>query len=164
MGCAMTKERILLLRECGNVRRCHTFPHVGEYTVGKHSYDVVMLILVLWPNSSMALVRAALQHDLAERWLGDVPATAKWDHAELAEAYRKAEASVETNHALAVPGLTSLEAHRLALADRVELYLWAQDQPETRPIRAMKARLLLHFEQLDAQGRLPDEVHEIILS
>lgn len=66
------------LREAGNVKRCHTLPIQGEYTVATHSYHAVNLLLVLHPLPSIELIKAVLWHDVAERWLGDTPAPAKW--------------------------------------------------------------------------------------
>ena len=44
-------DRIKATREAGNVRRFHVVPHVGEYTVGKHSYDAVSMLFVLHPTT-----------------------------------------------------------------------------------------------------------------
>ena len=71
-------RRVLAAREGGNVLRCHTVPHHGQYSVGKHSYDALSLLLLLHPNPSMNLVKATLWHDCAERFVGDMPAPAKW--------------------------------------------------------------------------------------
>ena len=50
-----------------------------------------MLCLLLEPNPTATLLAAALTHDLAEQYTGDVPATAKWASEELTQALRTLE-------------------------------------------------------------------------
>src|SRR3990167_6644390 len=87
-------QQIARLRDSGNVRRAHVFPHHGEYSVGLHSYNALSMLLLLHPGPSIALVEAVLWHDAAEKTLGDLPATAKWTYPMLAKAYELAEAEV----------------------------------------------------------------------
>jgi len=121
--------RIKCIREGGNVERAHTLPHIGSYTVGKHSFDAVSLLLVLHPNPSLQLVKAVLWHDVAERWTGDTPATAKWSSAELKACLENLEDGI--NKQLDIPHGSELEPDEiwwLRSVDRIELYLWAKDQ------------------------------------
>lgn len=122
-----TTERVLATREAGNVRRCHVVPHHGEYTVGKHSYDAASLLCVLHPNPSANLIKAVLWHDGAERWLGDMPAPAKWWDVELGRIYEKTEERVLRLWGLSV-SLTDEELSWLRAVDRIELLLWCLDQ------------------------------------
>lgn len=61
----------------GDVQRFHTMRTVKPNTVGQHSYGVALLCQLLAPNCSKKLLLAALTHDMAEQWTGDVPAPAK---------------------------------------------------------------------------------------
>ena len=125
-------ERVLRMREAGNVRRCHGLPHHGEYTIGKHSWDAVMLLYTCYPGEpSAALVRAVLLHDTAERWVGDLPSPALRKWPDLGRAYRDAEISIHNvlhGYDPEVAGLTNEERRWLKGVDRVELWLWCQDQ------------------------------------
>lgn len=121
-------RRVLAAREGGNVLRCHTVPHHGQYSVGKHSYDSLSLLLLLHPEPSMNLVKAVLWHDCAERFVGDMPAPAKWLNQALGEEYEKAEREAQEASGLALPDLTEEEQNWLTAVDRVELLLWAEEQ------------------------------------
>ena len=70
-------QRLWAIREAGYTERCHIVPHHGEYNVGLHSWNVAMLLHQLHPDPSKDLILAALTHDAAERWTGDIPYTAK---------------------------------------------------------------------------------------
>jgi 5'-deoxynucleotidase YfbR-like HD superfamily hydrolase len=111
------------------VERAHTLPHHGSYSVGKHSFDAVSLLLVLHPNPSLSLVKAVLWHDVAERWTGDVPATAKWSSPQLKSCLEELEDGI--NDKLQIPygwNLTQKETWWLRSVDRIELLLWAKEQ------------------------------------
>ena len=83
-------KRLKYLRESGSVERCHCIPHNSSYTVGKHCYDMVVLLMQLFPGDpSTALIKSVLYHDAHERTLGDLPATAKWDSPCLRAEYQK---------------------------------------------------------------------------
>lgn len=116
-----------MLREGGAVERAHTLPHHGSYSVGKHSFDAVNLLLVLHPNPSMNLVKAILWHDVAERYTGDIPATAKWSDGELAKRLQLLEQRIERVLGIDIH-LTPEERCWLKAVDRIELLLWAKDQ------------------------------------
>jgi len=126
-------ERLRAFREAGRVQRCHTVPHRGEYSVAEHSWQVALLLLVLHPNPSPALLREALLHDVAERWTGDVPAPAKWASPDLAKALRTLEGQIGgTSYGLAlanlVASLSEEERWWLHGCDLLELHLWCLDQ------------------------------------
>lgn len=115
-------------REGGHVRRCHTVPHHGEYSVGKHSYDALSMLMILHPNPSMNLVKAVLWHDCAERFVGDMPAPAKWLNPSLEAQYEAAEVEAQQASGLVIPELTEEEQNWLDAVDRAELLLWTYDQ------------------------------------
>lgn len=118
---------ITMLREASNVTRCHTLPHHGEYTVGKHSYDAAMLLMVLNPEASFSLVKAVLFHDVGERWTGDTPAPAKWADGELGKRLSQLERRCLNRLGLEIQ-LTPDEREWLAAVDIIEMLLWCKDQ------------------------------------
>lgn len=150
---------VTMLREASNVRRCHTLPHHGEYTVGKHSYDAVMLLFALHPNPSMNLVKAVLVHDLGERWCGDIPAPAKWSDGELAKRLDQLETRCIRSLGFDMD-LTSEERIWLNAVDKVELLLWAKDQLALGNMNAsvVVGNLLSYF----AHSNLPQPVQEFL--
>lgn len=120
---------VLAMREGSVVERCHTIKHIGSYTNGQHQYDAAMLLLVLHPNPSRNLLLAVLTHDQAERWYGDMPAPLKWLRPDIGQALHELEA--KKLHELRrheITQLTEDEKQWLSAVDRVELWLWCQDQ------------------------------------
>lgn len=119
-----TVNKIKLLREAGSVERCHLVPHQGSYSVAAHTYGVLCLILTVWPDASPQLLRAALVHDVPERWVGDIPSQVKDT---LGGALDEMESKV-----LRAVGFDELlsddDRMRLAYADQIELFLWCKDE------------------------------------
>lgn len=153
-------QRLVEMREAGHVRRCHTMPHHGEYTVGKHSFDAVLILYALYPGEpSAALVKAVVMHDLGERWTGDVPAPAKWADGELAKRLGRLEARC-IDHLGGMPDLTADERRWLHGVDSLELMLWAKDQLALGNMAAATfiGALKSHLETTD----LPDELKELV--
>jgi len=119
--------RVTYLRESSNIERAHTIPHHGSYTVGKHSFDAVMLLLALKPDASPNLIKAVLYHDLGERFTGDVPTPAKHADGEMARRLDAFEARAREFLGVNID-LTADERVWLHAVDRVELLLWCKDQ------------------------------------
>jgi len=157
-----TEDRIRVLRESGAIMRCHNVPHHGEYSVGLHSYNVVSLILQLHPNPRMELIRAAMWHDMPERYLGDLPAPAKWYNPNLRATYEHAEATVLEKVGMPdlMECLTDEEIWWLHACDRLELELFCQDQAAmgNRHTNVMHLNVLQWF--MDKEGLIPQPVME----
>lgn len=120
-----TIVQVKATRESGQVERFHALPNIPKYNVAEHCYGVVSLLLLLHPNPSLNLIRACQFHDLPERWLGDLPATAKWDYPELALAYGYAERDVF--NALEMSDMIALDGEELIwvqVLDVLELFQW----------------------------------------
>lgn len=118
-------NQISAAREGGAVERCHATPHIGTYNNAQHCYGAVSLILILHPNPSVNLIRAVQFHDVAERWLGDVPATGKTGP--LRSEYEEAEAAIQMD--LNLMPLLDEEDHRwLRAVDLLDLWLWTREQ------------------------------------
>jgi 5'-deoxynucleotidase YfbR-like HD superfamily hydrolase len=121
-------DRIKALLESGDVERLHTVPHHRPYTVAQHCWRAAVLLDTLYPAASTALRRAVLFHDSAERWTGDMPATAKWWIApEAGRAVGRAEDKIKQQLDLEF-GLTVMERNWLKAVDLLELYLYCLDE------------------------------------
>lgn len=59
------------------VSRYHTCDILKPESVGHHSHGVALLCMVIDPDCSFDLVKAALLHDMAEQRTGDIPSPAK---------------------------------------------------------------------------------------
>lgn len=116
--------------KAARTRRYHTEVILGgEQTVADHSWGVAKIVLYLWPNSSMNLVKACLDHDLLEHFVGDSPAPAKWRFPELKAALDNAEKVMAEEHGLTFE-LSEEEHQRLKAADVLEACLFAKLQME----------------------------------
>lgn len=78
------------LIHAGRSKRYHTEVIAGQ-TIAEHSWYVTMLCMMLHPNPSLKLLKAALVHDLAEHRTADVPAPVKWARPELGDMIRQLE-------------------------------------------------------------------------
>lgn len=114
---------------CGQTKRYHTVPGV-QHTVAEHSWGVAVIIAKLHPGPSSALLIAALYHDAAERHTGDAPATVKWEHQDVRDAYNRVERLWEESLGIAVP-LTNDEQRWLKAADMLELVLFCEHVVDT---------------------------------
>lgn len=111
----------------GSVQRYHTWP-MPPQNVGNHSYGVAMIVQRLWPECRKELLLAALQHDLGEQELGDVPAPAKWRAPQFFAHLNEAEAKARLDMGFS-PHEEELTAHErqvLKIADILELCAFAR--------------------------------------
>ena len=120
-------EQYVMRRQGGAVERCHTIPHVGSYSNGLHSYNAAQLCLVFHPNPSLDLIKAILDHDVAEFVVGDMPSTMKMMSPAIADELQRVEDQVEERFGLHTY-LTLEELRWLKACDLMELYLWTIDQ------------------------------------
>lgn len=108
------------------VRRFHANPdlaHVGD-TNGHHQASVAQIVFHLLPDSSINLIHAALHHDSAEQFVGDLPQPFKAVAPDFAEMH----SSIETAYLADIGAdmselLTQLDVKILKLADRLAAYL-----------------------------------------
>jgi hypothetical protein len=115
------------LRGAGKVKRYHTMHTHGSQTVAEHSFYVCLLLTELVDKPSVALLKAALYHDLPEHETGDIPATTKWKYPKLAEEVKSAENDFIERHGLAV-SLPDKDWLALKYADMGELVMYSIDQ------------------------------------
>lgn len=120
----MSAEQFTDVYESGKVTRWHTSRAFGQQTNADHSWGVAMIITMLWPDASAALLKAALMHDLPERMTGDVPSHAKWNFLPLKEAVKTMEENYWKRVSLKLPVLSEEEKKQLALADQIEALMF----------------------------------------
>ena len=115
------------IRRGFNVKRFHTTHRTQEETVGHHSANVCAIMLRLEPSCSRALILAALFHDVAEVYTGDVPAPFKWDNPHIAEGLKQGELEYFRQHNIPAPTewdeLHDEDLALLKLADMLDLML-----------------------------------------
>lgn len=70
-------QKVKFAREGGNVLRCHAQRGIREYPVSGHTFNMLCLLRILYPDAPKELIWAVLQHDVPERIVGDIPHPAK---------------------------------------------------------------------------------------
>jgi 5'-deoxynucleotidase YfbR-like HD superfamily hydrolase len=117
-------RNITYIRKGMNVQRFHTTNLIVGETVGHHSANVAMLCMQILPECRAELIAAALVHDLAEQYTGDVPAQAKWASAAL----KAALDGMEDEYQRFSYDLTPRELRVLKQADMLDLCFKCLDE------------------------------------
>lgn len=118
-------------RNGANVRRFHTVPLLNPETVGHHSGNVVALCYFLTRGGASAeLLMAALFHDIAEQFTGDVPSPAKWSSKAFAKSLEKVEEWFATTNGFwhIFAALKEEEREILKAADMLDLVLKCKEE------------------------------------
>lgn len=66
-------HRLKFMREAADVQRLHVIRTVGEYSNGQHTFNMLSILRLIWPEAPRELIWAILEHDLTERLVGDIP-------------------------------------------------------------------------------------------
>ena len=160
-------KKLKIYREGGFVKRCHARQMHREYLVGQHSFNVAGIIMTFCPSPSLALIKAALWHDVPERFTGDVPTPVKQLAPEIRDLLRLVERRVLT----AVDEdfedtLTDKEKEWLKAADMVELWLWAREEVALGNSAAcsLEADAYAIILALRSRDKFPQELFDYVLS
>lgn len=127
-------EKIKLIREAADVQRLHTKRTIGEYSNGSHTFGMLALLRLLYPDAPSYLIWAIVEHDIPERIVGDIPSPVIHfggfiDRDKLWQAEESVLAGIFDYHFF--PGLEGqdAEAYRwLKGLDLLELFLFCKDQ------------------------------------
>lgn len=155
------QERVKFLREAADVQRLHVIRTIGEYSNGQHSFNMLAILRLLWPDAPIALVWAILEHDIPERVIGDVPSPALRHvyHKSYEDAREKeSEVLVEVFGEDTMNSLTDQAYAWLKGLDILELYLYAKDQFRlgNRNLETMRIAIEERFKR-DA-GKFPEPI------
>lgn len=154
----------------GSTRRWHTNPAFSETgdRVDGHSCRVAILILQLWPDAPVELLRAAITHDLGENSVGDLASPVKWQNPDLYAALERLEAGALQAMGFRHPAqeLDAIGREKLHLCDGLDAFLWAVTH---RPAyvrarsdwRAMFARLQARADALGVRRKFNEIVEGV---
>lgn len=120
--------KVMLVLEGGRVRRLHTVPLIQHYDVAQHSWAMAVWMMALNPEASPNLMKAVLIHDVGERYVGDLPAPAKWLIPDVALALKEAEAKALGEMGIGHIELTEEEREWLRAVDLFELYMFCVEE------------------------------------
>lgn len=119
-------------RSAGRVTRYHTWERVKEQDVASHTWQLLRILLAIWPDAPRDLLVAVMFHDCGERVTGDLPYPVKSEDPDLkAIMDRKEVAALGAMLPWGVPPLTlrtSHEADVVKLAEFLEMWEWALDE------------------------------------
>lgn len=127
-------ERIKMLREAADVQRLHTKRTIGEYSNGHHTFGMLALLRLLYPEAPISLVWAIIEHDIPERLVSDISSPAIHfggfvDKDKLWEAEESILAGIFEFHFF--PGLEGMDLKLyqwLKGLDLLDLFLFCKDQ------------------------------------
>lgn len=88
-----------------------------------------MLMYYLFPEDYPRLSIYCLTHDIGEGWMGDIPAPAKWALGDTAKVIERIENDlIEDAGCPREDSLSATDLEKLKTCDRLELYIWCQEQ------------------------------------
>jgi len=144
----------------GQVARYHCNPTMSLFrqTNADHQWGCVILILMLHPNPSVSLIRAAATHDVGEIGSGDLSHQVKQANPEHAANHDALEQYVSEEMGCPRPYLSEGEKDWLKFADRLEAYLymrmygqsaqWGEEHLSDLRLRAQNLKVSNRFEEL----------------
>jgi 5'-deoxynucleotidase YfbR-like HD superfamily hydrolase len=113
-------RRMNNLLRSGLVERWHTYGRALQQNIGEHSWSVALLVILLKPDASAELLRAAILHDVHEVVFGDVPSPTKAKHAIISEIEDETERDFWRTNLLEPITLTTNEQRLLKACDKLE--------------------------------------------
>lgn len=117
-------------RLAGEVSRYHTWPHLRQQSVAEHSWQVMRIVLTIYPMAPRDLLIHCMAHDVGEIGTGDIPYPIKKENPDLKEIMDELEA--ETLSAMTLKwnfpsgaALSPEEKLIFKLAEFIEMWEWA---------------------------------------
>lgn len=153
-------DQLIELRRAGHVQRCHTWQHLGSYSVAEHCYQCLIILTAFHPDPSPRLLKSVLYHDSAEYVVGDTPAPAKWRSRALREALRALESEVEAELQISFE-LDTTEELWIKAVDLIEFGMWCIDQLDLGNSLAMP-RLATVIEAFNSFQAFPPELTPVV--
>jgi 5'-deoxynucleotidase YfbR-like HD superfamily hydrolase len=103
----------------GDVARFHNHVGIDKQNIAEHQWGVALIVEYIYPEGSKSLLLAALTHDAAEYYMGDIPAPVKWDNPELRSVLSEIERKWEEQNGVYFD-LSSEEKMILKMGDTLE--------------------------------------------
>jgi 5'-deoxynucleotidase YfbR-like len=124
------KAETLDPRRAGQVTRYHTWPRIREQSVGEHSWQVLRVLLAIWPDAPRHVIVHCLTHDIGETVSGDPPYPVKAMNPDMKEACDRVELDAHRRMARDwfLPGpshLSDMEKTIFKMAEFIEMWEWA---------------------------------------
>ena len=113
--------------QAGHVERFHTVQRLGVRTVAHHSFNIMLILNWMYDNEPPGrLMRAAMQHDLHEVYMGDIPYPIK-QNLEIKDALKEIETGI--NNRMGIKNdLTESEQKTLDAVDLIEFMYYLLEE------------------------------------
>lgn len=124
-------KRVKMSREGADVQRMHSTPPLRPYPNGMHTFNMLAMLRIIWPDAPVRLIWAILEHDVpSERYSGDMPAPAKWFNLMNRDAMQHLEMRIneEVWGYDTVRDLSESELKWLHALDLIEFYCFCRDE------------------------------------
>lgn len=156
------EEVVTYVIRAGRVRRWHTQDDVNVHqTIGEHTFGVLALLLQYHPNPTVPMIKAALYHDVPERFTGDTPATTKWYSDKIRRELDGLEQEVLHKMGL-LQGLSVAQWKWIKACDFLELLMFVFPRRNTYPWEDTYNDVIVAFNKLVFDGQIPVELYPIL--
>lgn len=120
-------------RMAGRVLRWHTWPHIRPQTVAEHSWQLLRILICIWPEVPAHVMSYVVRHDCGEIKTGDAPYPVKVDNPDIAEGMNRVEEqSLEeqfnTGFLILGPDVSVEEKWAVKLAEFIEMWEWGEEE------------------------------------
>jgi 5'-deoxynucleotidase YfbR-like HD superfamily hydrolase len=106
------------------VVRKHTLPHHRREILAEHTWGVIHILMCIYPNAPLDLVRKVMYHDIGEYRSGDMPGDFKAAHPEVRDMTEEFEMNAAKEvlppHLHDTLFMTTEEAFLVKICDRIE--------------------------------------------
>jgi hypothetical protein len=147
-----------LIQHGYDVTRWHTMPNIRPQNLAAHQWSVAMLVMSLFkghPDDKLLLIQAALEHDLAEAFIGDMPRPGR------TEEHKALEERVSSENGIFHDSLLPKELRRwLAAADLIEAGMHAHREYGLGNTRydVVMSRVNVYIRESNERGEIPPEL------
>lgn len=120
-------------RLAGRVIRYHTWPHIRQTNIAEHSWQLLRILLKIWPTCPAHVLAYVVRHDVGELTTGDAPYPVKVDNPILGAEMRRVEQDgldlqIAAGFLADTPDLTDEEKWAVKLAEFIEMWEWGLEE------------------------------------
>lgn len=121
------------IRLAGRVLRYHTWPHIRQQSVAEHTWQVLRILLAIWPDAPPHVIRYVMGHDVGELTVGDPPYPIKANNPVLKTEMDRIEGEAQDElfeewMLGEVPDLTEDERWAFKIAEFIEMWEWGWEE------------------------------------
>ena len=153
--------------QSGNVVRFHSQIGMDKQKNSEHQWEVALILQYIYPGCSKPLLLAALTHDAAEYYTGDIPFPVKQANPELKNVLERMEQDWEKRNGVHF-NLHAEEKDFLKIADTLSGMFYCVQQAREgkinakRPFRKWREFLICHLRRLENTDLRLAESYELL--